>query len=75
MGQCPTESHGCMKRKICARYHQEGIDPQSGEKSANYDKKYSQVVKGNKSVWVCGAGGETQKICYPQKGAWTFNIK
>ena len=36
MGQRPTELHGCMKRKICAGYQQEGIDPPSGEKPANY---------------------------------------
>ena len=36
MGQRPIESHGCMKRKICVRYQEEGIDPPSGEKPTNY---------------------------------------
>ena len=36
MGQRLTESHGCMKRKICVGYQQEGIDSPSGEKPANY---------------------------------------
>ena len=36
MGQRPIDSHDCMKRKICARYQQEGIDPTSDEKPANY---------------------------------------
>ena len=38
MGQRPTESHGCMKWKICAGYKQEGIDLSSGEKPSNYGK-------------------------------------
>ena len=36
MGQCPTESHDCMNRKICVGYQQEGIDPPLGEKPVNY---------------------------------------
>ena len=36
MRQHPTKSHSCMKRKICAEFQQEGIDPPSGEKPANY---------------------------------------
>ena len=36
MGQRPIESHGCMKKKICVGYQQEGIDPPSDEKPANY---------------------------------------
>ena len=36
MGQCPIEPHGCMKKKICVGYQQEGIDRPSGEKPANY---------------------------------------
>ena len=36
MGQRPTESHGCMKKKICVGYQQEGIDPSSSEKPTNY---------------------------------------
>ena len=36
MGQRPSESYGCMKLKICVGYQQEGIDPSSGEKPANY---------------------------------------
>ena len=31
-----TESHDCMKRKICVGYQQEGIDPPSNEKHVNY---------------------------------------
>ena len=31
MGQFLTESHNCMKGKICAEYHQEGIDPPLGQ--------------------------------------------
>ena len=38
MAQSPTESHGCMKWKICAGYKQEGIDLSLGEKHANYGK-------------------------------------
>ena len=36
MGQSPTESHGSMKRKICVEYQQEGIDPPTSERLANY---------------------------------------
>ena len=36
MGQSPTESQGSMKRKICVGYQQEGINPPTGEKPANY---------------------------------------
>ena len=36
MEQHPIESHDCMKRKMCAEYQQEGIDPPSGEKLVNF---------------------------------------
>ena len=38
MGQRPTKSHCRIKvvNKICVGYQQEGIDPPSGEKPANY---------------------------------------
>ena len=75
MGQRPTESHCCMKRKICAGYQQKGIDPPSGEKPANYGQTRSPMVKDRKSVWVCKVRDETPKIRYPQKGTWILNIK
>ena len=65
MGQRPIESHGCMKRKICVGYQEEGIDPPppppSGEKPANYGQTWTPVVKGRKSVWVYGAHDGHQK--------------
>ena len=75
MGQRPTESHGCMKWKICAGYKQEGIDLSSSEKPSNYGKTQFLAVKGRKNVWVCRARGETPKIRYPQKGAWILNVQ
>ena len=37
MGQRPTKSHGFIhENENMCRYQQEGIDPPSGEKPANY---------------------------------------
>ena len=65
MGQRPTESHGFIHDKeICVGYQREVIDSPSGEKPANYGQTWSPAVKCRKSVWVCGALGETPKIRY-----------
>ena len=39
MEQRPTESHDYMKWKIYIGYQQEGIDPPSDEKLANYGQR------------------------------------
>ena len=64
-----------MKRKICVVYQQEGIDPPSCEKPANYGQTLSLAVKGRKSVWVCETHGETQKNPLPTKRRMDFEYK